>query len=80
MNFRSKEMYIHSLMCIIGGFFGAYAIVNGFENMGSAQTTNMIDIVCTLLGKNYFDFFLRNFSFCALHYGNRNLRLLREKD
>lgn len=63
MNFRSKEMYIHSLMCIIGGFFGAYAIVNGFENMGSAQTTNMIDIVCTLLGKNYFDFFLRILAF-----------------
>ena len=63
MSFRSKEMYIHSLMCIIGGFFGAYAIVNGFENMGSAQTTNMIDIVCTLLGKNYFDFFLRILAF-----------------
>ena len=63
MKFRKKELYLHSLMCILGGFFGAYAIVNGFGNMGSAQTTNMIEVVCTVLGKNYFDFFLRILAF-----------------
>lgn len=63
MDFRKKELYVHNIMCVVGGFFGAYAIVNGFENMGSAQTTNMIEIICTILGRNYFDFLLRILAF-----------------
>ena len=59
MNFEKKQILLHDIMCIIGGFFGAYAIVNGFENMGSAQTTNMIEIICTILGRNLQNFFMR---------------------
>jgi uncharacterized membrane protein YoaK (UPF0700 family) len=63
MDCGKKELYLHSIMCVVGGFFGSYAIVNGFENMGSAQTTNMIEVVCTIFGKNYSEFLLRILAF-----------------
>lgn len=59
MNLQKKELYLHSTMCVVGGFCGAYAILCRLGNMGSAQTVNMIEIVCCLLGRNYIDFLLR---------------------
>jgi uncharacterized membrane protein YoaK (UPF0700 family) len=54
-----KELYLHSLMCIIGGFFGGYAVLSRSAMFASAQTLNMIEIVCNLLGRDYREFFLR---------------------
>lgn len=59
MESQKKEWYLHSNMCVVGGFCGAYAILCRMGNMGSAQTVNMIEIVCALLGRNYIDFLLR---------------------
>lgn len=59
MNKEKKEWYLHCLMCVIGGFFGAYALLSRSGNFGNAQTCNMIEIVLNLLGRNYQQLFLR---------------------
>lgn len=46
------ELNLHRTMCLIGGFMGAYALLNRCDNFGSAQTTNMIYLVMNLLGGN----------------------------
>jgi uncharacterized membrane protein YoaK (UPF0700 family) len=46
-------------MCIVGGYFGGYAVLSRSGTFGSAQTLNMIEVVCTLLGHDYRQFFLR---------------------
>lgn len=63
MNIKAKELYLHCLMCVIGGFFGAYALLSRSGNFGNAQTCNMIELVLTLLGHSYPQFFLRLFGF-----------------
>lgn len=59
MNLPKKELFLHSNMCIIGGYLGAYALLCRCANFGSAQTNNMIQIFFNILGRNYIDFFLR---------------------
>lgn len=59
MNEEKIEFYLHSLMCLIGGFFGGYALLSRGGNFGNAQTCNMIEIVLTLLGRNYPQVLLR---------------------
>jgi uncharacterized membrane protein YoaK (UPF0700 family) len=59
MNPQRKELYLHSLMCVVGGYFGGYAVLSRSGNFGSAQTLNLIEIVCTLLGRDYWHFLLR---------------------
>lgn len=59
MNFRSKEIYLHNIMCINGGFLGGYCLLCRSGNFGSAQTTNMIQILFNLFGNNLKDFFMR---------------------
>jgi uncharacterized membrane protein YoaK (UPF0700 family) len=56
---NKRELYLHSLMCIVGGYLGGYAVLSRAGTFGSAQTLNMIEIVCTLLGRDYYHFFLR---------------------
>jgi uncharacterized membrane protein YoaK (UPF0700 family) len=46
-------------MCVVGGYFGGYAVLSRSGNFGSAQTLNLIEIVCTLLGRDYRHFLLR---------------------
>lgn len=59
MTQERKDFLLHSLMCLIGGFLGAYAILNRAGNLGSAQTANLIYLLLTVLGHNYIDFLLR---------------------
>jgi uncharacterized membrane protein YoaK (UPF0700 family) len=66
MNPKKKALYLHSLMCIVGGFCGGYAVLSRAGTLASAQTLNMIEIVCTLLGRDYQQFFLR--LLCAVLY------------
>ena len=54
-----KELILHSIMCIIGGFVGAYALLCRAENFGNAQTSNLMHIIFCITGKNYVDFLLR---------------------
>jgi uncharacterized membrane protein YoaK (UPF0700 family) len=46
-------------MCVVGGYMGAYAVLSRSGAFGSAQTLNLIEIVCTLLGRDYLHFLLR---------------------
>jgi uncharacterized membrane protein YoaK (UPF0700 family) len=46
-------------MCVIGGYLGGYAVLCRAGTFGSAQTLNLIDIVCTLLGRDLYHFGLR---------------------
>lgn len=64
VNLKNKDILLHSIMCLIGGYFGVYAIMCRMDNLGSAQTNNLILIVCCLLGKNFIDFFLRAIGAC----------------
>lgn len=56
---KKAELYLHSLMCTMGGFLGMYAILNRGDNLGSAQTANLLYIITTFLGHNTFEFLLR---------------------
>lgn len=56
---KKTDFYLHSIMCLIGGFIGAYAILIRCNNLGSAQTANLLCIVLLFLGKNMKEFLLR---------------------
>lgn len=47
------EAPLHYLMSFIGGFFGAYSILNFCDLFGNAQTANMIYLVTNILGHNF---------------------------
>lgn len=49
----------HHCVSSIGGFLGAYAILNHNNIFASAQTANMIELIMDLLGKDIFNFSLR---------------------
>ena len=66
-NQNKSDFYLHSLMCLIGGFLGAYAIFNRCGNLGSAQTSNLIYVVLCFLGRNLKEFLL-HFSGLILYF------------
>ncbi|MBR0099652.1 MAG: hypothetical protein IJP90_08035, partial [Treponema sp.] len=41
----NREAQIHYTVAFIGGFLGIFPIVNAAHFLGSAQTSNLIDIV-----------------------------------
>lgn len=59
MDSERRELWLHSVMCIIGGYFGAYAVISRAGTLASAQTLNMIEVVCALLGRDFVQFGLR---------------------
>ena len=61
MDFKTKEIYLHYIMCLNGGFLGGYSLLCRNGDFGSAQTTNMFQILFTLLGKNLEEFSIRLF-------------------
>lgn len=46
------EVYLHCIMCLVGGFMAAYALLNRFDILGSAQTSNMIHLVFNIIGRD----------------------------
>ncbi|MFQ8961826.1 DUF1275 family protein [Sellimonas intestinalis] len=46
------DVPVHYTMAIFGGFIGAYAILARMQVFGSAQTANMIELVCGILGRD----------------------------
>jgi uncharacterized membrane protein YoaK (UPF0700 family) len=48
-DFSKFEARVHYLVAFIGGFLGLFPIVNVAKVLGSAQTTNLIDIVLSAL-------------------------------
>ncbi len=59
MDSESFQTPIHYTMAFIGGFLGAYSILNYSDLFAAAQTANMIGIITTLIGGNIRDFLLR---------------------
>ena len=47
-----RDVQIHHLMAACGGFVGVYAILSGMGVFGSAQTANLIELVCDILGRD----------------------------
>ncbi len=46
------ELPVHFAMAVFGGIAGSYAILARMQVFGSAQTANMIELVCDILGRN----------------------------
>ena len=46
------ETAIHHLMALCGGLMGVYTIMSRMGVFAAAETTNMIEIVCDILGKD----------------------------
>lgn len=55
----SNDALIHHVMAIVGGFLGAYALINRCENFGSSETSNLIYLFIALLGGSLKEFALR---------------------
>ena len=47
-----RDVQIHHLMAACVGFMGVYAIVSRMGVFGSAQTANLIELVCDILGRD----------------------------
>ena len=56
-------------MCLNGGFLGGYSLLCRNGNFGSAQTTNMFQIIFTLFGKNLVEFSTRLFGLSLYSLG-----------
>lgn len=50
---KKKQMMTHFAAASVGGFFGAYAILNFFELFANAQTSNLIHLVSSLVHRNF---------------------------
>lgn len=50
---------LHFMMAFIGGYIGAYALLNRADVFGNAQTSNLIHIVMTILGGNFLELLIR---------------------
>ena len=61
MTLKKKKisLVLHSIMCVMGGFVGGYAIFCRMSNFGNAQTANLIEIITGIVGRNFFDVMLR---------------------
>lgn len=55
---QSYENYIHYSMCMLGGFFGSYALLLR-GNFGSAQTANLIQLFINVSAFNLIDILFR---------------------
>lgn len=53
------DLNLHRVMCMTGGFMGAYAILMRCDNLGSAQTNNLICLFLNLLGRDLPGFLIR---------------------
>lgn len=50
---------LHHNMAIFGGFFAGYAILTRSDFLGNAQTSNLLYIIFSLLGRNWKEMLLR---------------------
>lgn len=66
MKVQKKKYYIQYLMSLVGGFYGAYAILNFQNAFASSQTMNLIQVLTNLLGGNINEFLIRFFA-CILY-------------
>ena len=55
-DFRKK---LHCTMAFIGGYIGAYALLNRADVFGNAQTSNLIHVAMSIVGTDFLDLFIR---------------------
>lgn len=55
----SYGLPIHFLMAVCGGYLGSYAFFNRMSTFGNAQTANLIEMIRSVLGRNFQDALLR---------------------
>lgn len=53
------DVILHRVMAFVGGYFGAFALLNFNDIFASAQTTNLIDLIECLVGADFNEFILR---------------------
>ncbi len=53
-----REAYVHYVTAFIGGFLGIYPMLSAVHLFGSAQTSNLIECVYALIGRNWQDLLL----------------------
>lgn len=56
---KKYETATHYNMAMFGGFMAGFSVWNFFDMLGNAQTANMISIVCSITGGNFFEVLLR---------------------
>ncbi|MDO4554938.1 MAG: YoaK family protein [Lachnospiraceae bacterium] len=56
---KKYETHLHFLMAGIGGYFGAYSLLNRCDLFGSAQTANLLTSVFCLANGKFYDLILR---------------------
>lgn len=72
------DFLMHYLMSVVGGFLGAYTVINYFGLFPSAQTGNMIEMVGCLFGNDWAELALRLIAF-VLYISALILALLLEE-
>ena len=73
-----RDAVIHHLMAVCGGFIGVYAIVSRMGVFGSAQTANLIELVCDILGREPMEI-LSRVAALAIYMGAMVLYVVLEK-
>ncbi|MDO4175265.1 MAG: YoaK family protein [Eubacteriales bacterium] len=58
-NHEDLTCWIHHSMAITGGYLGVYALLCREDFFGNALTSNLIYIVTSILGTNFFDVLIR---------------------
>ena len=56
---KNRELFLHWLLTISGGFMGAYSIIALGGNFTNAITGNMINFMRNLSGGDFFEFIIR---------------------
>jgi uncharacterized membrane protein YoaK (UPF0700 family) len=69
IDYTKALRFQHHCVSSIGGFFGAYAVINYHDMLASAQTSNLINIVLALLGGNLSGFLIRIGALCLYVLG-----------
>lgn len=59
MSKQQKDVHLHAVMCLIGGYAGTYTLLRCHENFGAAQTANLIFALRVLFGGDIAEFLLR---------------------
>lgn len=66
---KQKEVKLHALMCLIGGFAGTYSLLRCHDNFGAAQTANLILVIEALIGADWREMILRMLGLAAYMAG-----------
>ena len=76
---EKQEEVLHHIMCVSGGFMGGYALFSRVGHFGSAQTTNLIEIILNIFGRDYKEVSLRLIALLLFILGNVAGALIKQR-